>query len=197
MSKSAQVLSIEAIKEFQEALSQLCEDAREALCTIDMEARRIVEWTAHEQLSLWKKAVRDRQEEVTQAKADLFRKQLERISGHKPDCLEEQKAVRWAQARLQEAEEKVDNCRKWSQLLPRALEEYQAPARQLAGLVEGAPPRAIIALNQIIDNLDSYVFMGSAPLVSPAKAAEASGAGPGDETGKVLPRDQPVPSGKV
>ena len=163
MSQAARVSSIDAVKDFREALASFCEDAREALGAIDMEARRIHEWVLHDQWHFWRRQVLVRQDELAQAKADLFRRQLARISGQDPDCIEQKEAVWEAQRRVEEAEEKVEKCRQWGRLLQRALEEYQGPARQLAALVEGQPPQGVAVLGQIIDSLEAYVSLGAAP----------------------------------
>jgi hypothetical protein len=169
MSQSARVTAIAAVRDFQAFLGEFCEDAREALCAIEMEARRTLDWVQHDQLAYWRKAVRDRQDDLTQAKAALFRKELSRLSGEKPDLIEEKEAVWLAEERLHEAEEKVEKCRRWAPLVQRAIEEYEATARQLAGLVEGTPPAAVVLLGQILTALDSYTF-----LTPPAGAAPAS-----------------------
>jgi hypothetical protein len=178
MSDAARVTSIDAVKDFHAALCQFCEEAKEALCSIDMESRRVFDWVVHDQLGRWKKAILDRQEEVAQAKADLFRRQLARISGQHPDCIEQKEAVWEAQRRVEEAEEKVEKCRHWGRLLQRALEEYAAPAQQLANLVEGKPPHAVLFLDDIIARLDSYVGLApfsigepSTQTTSPASSA--------------------------
>jgi hypothetical protein len=165
MSQSARVTSIEAVKEFQAALASFCAEARDALGAVAMEARRVHESILHDQLHGWRRAVRDRQEDLSQAKADLFRRQLARISGQDPDVIEQKEAVWLAQRRLEEAEDKVEKCRQWARLLQEALDEYQAPAQQLAALVEGKPPRSVAYLDQILDALDTYV--AAAPPAAP------------------------------
>jgi hypothetical protein len=173
MSESAQVTSIDAVKNFQAFLSQFCEDAKEALCIIDMEARRVLDWISHDQLTYWRKAVRDRQQELTQARADLFRKQLSRLSGEKPDLIEEKEAVWKAEQRLQQAENKVDRCRHWGPLLQQEMEEYEPSARQLEAFIEGRPPQAVALLGQILATLDSYVFLAPPPPPAPPSTSES------------------------
>lgn len=178
MSQSARVTAIAAVRDFQAFLSEFCEDAREALCAIDMEARRTLDWVQHDQLVYWRQAVRDRQDDFAQAKAALFRKQLSRLSGEKPDLIEEQEAVWLAERRLHDAEDKVEKCRRWAPLVQRAIEEYEAIARQLAGMVEGTPPAAVVLLGQILAALDSYTFLapptGAGPAAAPPAAAESA-----------------------
>lgn len=168
MSQGAKVTSIDAVREFQGAMGAFCEDAREALCSAEMEARRLIDWIAHDRLDYWKRAIRDRQEEVSQAKNDLYRKQLEGMnSDYKPDVTEQKKALRIALMRVEEAEQKYENCRKWSRALEQPFEEYKGFATQLSFLIEGEPPRPVGLLERIIASLDSYVEL-AVPVSTPA-----------------------------
>src|SRR6516162_269398 len=145
MASSARVTSVQAITDFKAALLIFCQEAKEVLASIEMENRRMTDWVERDRLSHWQREIRNRQEEMAQAKADLFRKQITRISGQHPDFIEERDALRKAVYRLEEAEEKVRRCRLWGgRQLPRAIDEFQAPSRQLAAIVEGNPPTIVI-----------------------------------------------------
>ena len=158
MATSARVTSVQAIADFKVALLGFCQEAKEVLASVEMEIRRTMDWVERDQLPYWQREIRNRHEEVAQAKADLFRKQLTRISGQNPDYLEERKALRIANFRLEEAEDKVQTCRSWaSRQLAHAVNEYEGPARQLAGMVEGDPPRMVIYLDRIITSLQAYL----------------------------------------
>jgi hypothetical protein len=190
MSESARVTSIEALKDFRAALIVFCEEAKESLSAVDMETRRTVDWLA-QQLAGWQRALRDRQEEVSKAKAELFRRQLPAISGEKPDCYEQKKALRRAQERLREAEEKIDRCKQWARELPRAVDEYAAPAQQLAQFVEGDPPHAVILIDRILDTLDAYT--ATPPPVTPLGQDSHPGAAVGQESPPVEPAPNSSP----
>ncbi|HEV2947934.1 MAG TPA: hypothetical protein VGX70_11185, partial [Gemmataceae bacterium] len=128
MASSARVTSVQAIADFRAALLTFCQEAKEVLASIDMENRRMTDWVERDRLSYWQREIRNRQENVAQAKADLFRKQITRISGQNPDFIEERDALRLATYRLEEAEGKVQLCRKWgNRELPRAIDEFQGP----------------------------------------------------------------------
>ena len=86
MSQSARVTSVEAVKEFRPALIIFCEQAKDALSSVDMETRNLLDWLQRDQLGYWQRQLRLRQEEVSEAKAELFRRQLPGIRGEKPDC---------------------------------------------------------------------------------------------------------------
>jgi len=158
MASAARVTSVQAIADFKAALLSFCAEAKEVLATIEMEIRRTGDWVERDRLPYWQREIRNCNEEVAQAKADLFRKQLTRISGQNPDYLEEREALRIAHFRLEEAEEKARQCRRWaSRQLPHAIDEYEGPARQLAGIVEGNPPEMVILLNRVIGSLHAYL----------------------------------------
>jgi hypothetical protein len=175
MSQSAQVTSVEAVRDFRGSLLVFCEEVRQALAAIQLEAHHTIEWLLRDQLSRWQRAMRDRHEEVVQAKAELSRKQISKtVGGQRPDCAEEVKAVRRAQERLREAEEKVASCKQWGgHLLPRALDEFRGPAQQLAGLVQGQPPHMVAFLESALAHLDSYVQRVAPPGQRPAAAPAA------------------------
>jgi hypothetical protein len=162
MASSARVTSVPAIADFKVALLAFCQEAKEVLATTEMEIRRTMDWIQRDQLPYWQREIRNRHEEVAQAKADLFRKQITRISGQNPDYLEERKALRLANLRLEEAEDKVQMCRSWAnRQLEQAVDEYEGPARQLAGMVEGNPPPMVIYLGRIIGSLEAYLEQGA------------------------------------
>ena len=67
---NADVRSIDAVREWHAALTAYGDSLAEAMAGVEMEIRRGSDWL-HEQLDLWKRAVRECEQEVTQAKAEL------------------------------------------------------------------------------------------------------------------------------
>lgn len=175
MAEAANVTSIEAIKEFRASYAIFCEEAKGALTAIDMESRRVLDWLLHEQQEYWKRAIRDRQDDLAQAKADLYRRQLARLTGEKPDVIEQKEAVALAQRRLEDAEERLENCRRWSRQLLRVYEDYKSQGNQLAAMVEGDPAPAVLHLGEVVDRLESYVLVAP-PTVTPLQPAPTTSA---------------------
>ena len=157
MSQPAHVTSIEALKEFHVALCSFCEEVKEVLCGVNMENSRLLDWVQHRQISFWEREIRHRQEDVSRTKNELSCRKLARMSGSKVDCTEQEEAFRLALARLEEAHEKMDNCKHWARKLPQAIQEYAGQSQQLAGRVEGNPPAIVAVMNRMIDALDQYV----------------------------------------
>src|SRR5437773_3006294 len=147
MSQGAQVRSVDAIRDFLAALQQFREDGQEALCSADLEIRRMQDWLG-EQLKSWTKEVRDCEEDLIQAKNELVRRQTIYVGDKPPDCTEQKKRVKMCQARLEYAEEKVAATRRWIPELGRQIDEYYAPARQLAGFLDSNLQSAFAVLER-------------------------------------------------
>src|SRR5438552_1367950 len=124
MSESARVTALEAFMEFKSALSAFKAEAQDALCAVDMEIRRTVDWI-ESQRKYWHHEVRDRQEAVAEAKLALMSRKMMRFFDRPPDCTEQEEDLRLAVRRLEEAEDKVANCKRWAPLVQQAVEEYE------------------------------------------------------------------------
>jgi exonuclease VII large subunit len=157
MSETARVTSVDAIKEFRETLVIFCENVRAGLCANEMESRHVLDWLLSYQPGYWARQLRQRQEELAQAQADLHRLKLQRAQGMRVDDIEQKTAVERAKERVDEAEEKLVKVRRWGRAVQQAIDEYQARARQLADLVEGNPPANVLFLDRVIDSLESYL----------------------------------------
>jgi hypothetical protein len=184
--QTARVNSIQALEEFRSAFLAFSEQVQEALCSIDHEGQKTLNWVLRDQTARWQRAIRDRQGDVAKAKAALFRRELTKISGSHPDLIEEKKAVRTAQEQLKAAEQKLANCKRWGfQLLPRILGEFQGPERQLKEVVEGEHSPAVLFLDRVLASLDAYVQLAAPQAQRPA----------GKTRGPVtLPADPPAPA---
>jgi hypothetical protein len=182
MSGSARVSSLDALRQLKEALCAFGVDAQEALGVAAMEIRRTQEWL-REQLKHWQRVVRERQEELARAKSELAQRRWGYTEGRGPGTTEQEIAVRDAQQRLRQAEDKVETVRRWILQLPREVNEYEGPARSLAGLVDADLRHAVAVLDNKLAALEAYVALAPPPGAAPAPA----------EAG--VPPDSPPPPG--
>src|SRR4051812_19932472 len=127
MRPPARVTSLDLLRDFHAALAAFKADGQDGLTAIALDLRRAFDWLA-DQRQFWVRTVRDCQDEVTHAKAELARKKVLLPGERQPDCTEEIKALKRALARLEHAEEKVEKCRRWEPALRRAADEYEGPA---------------------------------------------------------------------
>jgi hypothetical protein len=154
MSQSARVTSIDALKALHAALARFGPDAQEALGVAEMEIRRVFDYL-HEQLKYWQRQVEKRREEVNRARADLTHARAVR-QGERSGYIEQEIALRKAQTQLREAEEKVVVAKRWLLHLPQAINEYEGPARRLAGLLDADLKQGVALLENKIAVLEAY-----------------------------------------
>jgi hypothetical protein len=156
MSQFARVQSLDALKDFRVKLLEFGISTQQAICSTEMELRRLQDWIG-DQLKHWQKVVRELEEFVTRAKSELMHRKHWRKDGQGPGYTEQEIALRKAQAKLQAAREKIDNCRRWSIKLPQAINEYQGPARQLAGMMDADLKQSAVLLERKIAALEAYL----------------------------------------
>jgi hypothetical protein len=170
MSQSARVSSIEALQALHAALTRFGPEAQESLGAAEIEIRRTLDHL-QAQLEYWRRQVDKRREDVNRARSDLaHRRALRR--GDDTGCVEQEIALRKAQARLRAAEDKVAVTRRWLVLVPQAVSEYEGPARRLAGMLDADLRHALAVLSNKIAALEAYAAMDvAAPADAPAPAA--------------------------
>jgi hypothetical protein len=159
MAESAHVDSLEALRDFRAALCGFMEEAKNALMDVDFELDRAIDWLNHDRRMYWASAVRTRGQDWTDAKAALHRKKLGKIQGSHPDTSAEEKAVRFAKGRYEEAEEKVEVVRAWIPELQHAAQEYRSQAIPLGDMVDGELKNAVAKLDRMITALESYLSL--------------------------------------
>jgi hypothetical protein len=157
MSQAAGVHSIEALRALHAALVRFGPEAQEALGAAVLEIRR-VEDHLHDQLKHWQRQVEKRHEDLNRARADLAH-QASLHRGEKHGVTELELAVRKARERLRQAEEKVVTVRRWLLALPKAISDYQGPARRLAGMLDADLKHGLVILENKIAALEAYAAL--------------------------------------
>jgi hypothetical protein len=152
MADAAKVGSIDAIREFREALGTFIEDSRNALTSVEMENRRLNEWVKNTQRLFWLNEVKRRREKMNEIRGELHRRKL---SGAGDTEAKEQ--VRIANARLRVSEEKVEVVKKAAPVLQHAIDEYLGLARPLGDMLTGDLEHAMALLQHMADALDAYI----------------------------------------
>ncbi|MGO9470272.1 MAG: hypothetical protein ACLQVF_39755 [Isosphaeraceae bacterium] len=176
MSRSANVLSTDTLKDFKITLCNFGEEARNALSGVEMELRRTRDWLERDQLGYWQAQVKRRQEELMQARADLHKRKISQQGSDAVSDAEQKEALRDAQRRLRTAEEKVDLIKK--KLIPyltHEIAEYHAHAQPLGDHLSGGFERSIAAMEKMVAALESYLAL-RAPTAPRLDSVAESGA---------------------
>ena len=166
MSESARVHSLDALKALHAALARYGPEALEALGAAEMEIRRAFDYLS-DQLKHWQRQVEKRHEDLNRARADLSHARALRKGEHS-GYVEQEIAVRKAQTRMREAEEKVVVVKRWLVHLPQAVNEYEGPARRLAGMLDSDLKQGLAILTNKIDILEAYMAVSTAEPPAPA-----------------------------
>ncbi len=90
MADGADVRSIDAVRDWHAALADYRDGLADSLAGVELEIRRARDWL-EEQLARWQRAIRDCEEDVTRAKAELSQRKLPNWEGREPDCTVQEK----------------------------------------------------------------------------------------------------------
>ncbi len=207
MSSQVSVHSVESLKDFRVALALYGEDTLAALGAIEAEVRRTVRWLEQERPAYWQEQIKRRREQVSQAKAEVFKRQLQKRPDYTPAMSEQKENLHKAEASLQDAEKRLTMVRKWQPRLQHAVLEYHASVQRLKDLSAADVPSAVDLLSRLIDALESYlsvqppsgVGLESAPTRASAEMEsiatklldEAPAATPSPATGQVAAEAEP------
>jgi hypothetical protein len=157
MSSQATVHSVEALTQFRAGLALYSEETLAALGAVGAEVRRTVLWLEQNRPGYWHDQIKRRRELVSQAKAEVFRKKLQKRPDYNPPMSEQMENLRKAEASLQEAEKRLTLVRKWQPRLQHAVLEYQASVQRIKDLAATDIPNAALLLGRIVESLEAYL----------------------------------------
>lgn len=163
MADTADVRSLEAILVVRNALSAFEEEARNALMDVDFEIRRVREWLSNEQRLYWTAEIRRWEQNLARAKGELMRKRLARFLDRKPDTSQEEKAVKFAENRLEECHHKLETTRRWATAFLRDMQEYHSQAQPLVDMLEQDVVRGLSRLDRMMDAIEAYTQVAPPP----------------------------------
>jgi len=174
MSQGAKIRSFDALRDFRVALAKFGHSTSQALAVVDVEIRRTLDWLGHDQLKYWQHEVRRREELVNDARNELSRCLISTTAGGtQAACTEQKVALAKARKRLDEAREKVETVKRWTQIVEQEVADYRGPSQQLTMLVDGGLPPALAQLERKLIALEQYAAEMAAPS-EPAPVASSS-----------------------
>jgi hypothetical protein len=186
MGEAARVDSIDVFKDFKIALWKFQEAATTALGDAESEMGRVLMWLQTEQDSYWKGQIRKREEIVARCKEAVRMKTVFKdATGRQQSAIEEQKALKIALQRLEEAQQKLVLVRKWARLLPKEIEMYKGSVQRFATTVQSEIPNAAAHLEKLAQKLDGYMSVQSAGFGDSAGGIGSAPSGPSMSRGGV------------
>lgn len=184
MAEGARVESIEALGRFRIAMIKFAEAVDVALADAEGELSRTGVWLETEQLAYWQTQIRHRHEAVEKAREAVRMKKLFKdSSGRTPSAVEEEKALKVAQQRYEEAVQKLAATQKYIKVLQREFQLYKGGVQRLSTTLADAIPTGVQTLSGFVDQLHRYVGFGPSEAASTSPAAAGSAPDSGAETG--------------
>jgi hypothetical protein len=172
MNAGAGVTSLAVLHDWYAALAEFRAEAQDALTTLSLSLQRAEAWLGEQQRH-WQRQIRVSEDEVTQAVTELRTRQIPNSFGDTVDCTVQEKNLRRAKARLQEAEDRLAAVRRWMLRLPRELcDHYDGPVGQLTAFLDGNLPSGLAMLARQLLALEQYVHLHADTVPAPKLAKE-------------------------
>jgi hypothetical protein len=155
--ESARVLSIDDLKTLRAALLKFAETARTVMGDADAELQRTLSWLETEQTVYWEGQIRSRTEAVARAKDAVRSKVIYRPKHSRPSAVEEEKALRLAQQRLEEAHQKLAAVKRSIRVLQKESHQYKSQVQRFVNNVAIDLPLAANLLERLVLALEAYL----------------------------------------
>jgi len=159
MAERASVGSVEAMRAFQPSVIKFAETSQAAISSSESSARRTLSWLMHERRPTLVREIRRLQEEMTRSRTRMISR-ADPMQDNPLPKVDDRLAFDAAKRRLRAAEENLEHVRRWARQLERALEEYRGAVSQLGWFVRGELGKAVGALEQMGNILESYAQIG-------------------------------------
>jgi len=153
MADQAQVTSFDALETFRANLILFLSGARLRVDEVGSEIRRTRGWVQNEQRLHWEGEIRRRRRTLDQAEQELLNAKL---SSFRDNFSVELMAVRRAKQAFVEAEEKLQNVKRWSRNYESCVAPLAKKLESLRGVLDHELPKAVSYLLQIQKSLESY-----------------------------------------
>ena len=169
MGQSANVTSVDAIRQFAAAVIAFQEEARLCLTMLDSQLRQILFWLERDRPGFWKREIENCLRDIADARVRLHQCRMRRMGDFRPSCIEEVKDLEAAQKAMEFGQKQIPNVKRWNIEAAHEGNEYHGRAAQLVQSLEREIPRLLAILAFTIDRLDAY-----AAVTTPSGAPDQS-----------------------
>ena len=166
MSESANVLSIEAIRDFEAALIQFYEIANRTTGNMAQQSQHMLQWLEMDRPVFWKRQVEIGHDRLAEARTRLTQCMMRRTGDFKPSCFDEKKALERAKQNLEYSRAQINVVKQWIVKARKESEEFNGRKAQLTRLLEGDVPRMVALLRRITEKLEQYANITTAEAMS-------------------------------
>ncbi|MCC7390251.1 MAG: hypothetical protein IT431_15965 [Phycisphaerales bacterium] len=177
MAERASVGSVEALGAFKPAVVQFAELTQAALSAAESSATRTLDWLTRDRGPQLRREIQRLQEELTRSRTRMISR-MDTMRDNPQPKVDDKLEFEAAKRKLRGAEEKLEEVRRWTRVLERAIEEYRGSVSQFGWFVRGELGVAVGALDQMGAILEEYTQIGRRPgaTTEPAGPDSAGGA---------------------
>jgi hypothetical protein len=154
---TARINSPDVIKEFRSNFIKYLDRCRQSVSGVKADCDRAAQWVKHDQAMHWKMELRKAEELVRQTKSAYLLARHGSDYLRKPSYQEEEKALKRAERRKEEAQHKLEAIKRWSMLLEQQTDKLMGPIDNLSGMIDAAGPKALSRLEIMIRSLEDYL----------------------------------------
>lgn len=169
MGQSANVTSVDAVRQFAASVIAFQEEARLCLTMLDSQLRQILFWLERDRPGFWKREIENCLRDIADARVRLHQCRMRRMGDFRPSCIEEVKDLEAAQKAMEFGQKQIPNVKRWNIEAAHEGNEYHGRAAQLVQSIEREIPRLLAILAFTIDRLDAY-----AAVTTPSGAPDQS-----------------------
>lgn len=156
MAESANVRSIDAVKNFHAAVVRFQEDARLSISSLEMQLLRFIGWLERDRPAFWKREIEICYREMSEWRVRLHQCKMRKMGDFKPTCFEEKKALEKARKDLEHAQKQIPIVKHWTNSAHHEANEYHGRASQMTQMIERDIPMLLAMLHQAVDRLEAY-----------------------------------------
>ena len=153
---SANVHSVNAIKDVRSALIRFQERATNAMGDLRQKIDRTVSWLELDRPNYWREQERRAFDLLASTRVALDTCRLRTVAGRRSDCIEEKQAFAKAKLRMEFVREKQELVRKWLVQSGKEAHEYRARTSNFQRTLETDLPLMIAQLGRMIDAIEGY-----------------------------------------
>jgi len=204
MSQSANVESIQALRDFRLAMLKFIEAARVSLNEADADLRRHGHWLSEDRRQHWASEQQRRHEKFQRAKLALLEKRLQKTgTGGQPSIVDEEKAMKAAHRAFEEAQQKAEHTKRWTRRLEEQVLQHKGALQGLHLALDNEAVTAIALLERMIEALERYLATAPPPSIGDLPTTESSGPtssgaiSGGSTSSSLASSANPEPSGPV
>ncbi len=187
---SANVREIDALRDFRASLVKFAEAGQLCLTDADSDILRMLHWLEMEMVPYWGTQIRKREELVSRCKDAVRQKTIYTdATGRQQSAIDEIKALKKAQALLEEAQQKFTASKQFVRRIQHMQMEYRGQTQKLGLALGSDVPNYVAKLGNLLNILDQYAAptgpseQGSMAVAVEGGGRKEEGGGQNDEGG--------------